>query len=562
MSFQNINEKHLQLCLERDRVLCSPEFARSPVMTTLLKFLVDHKLNDSNTKLKAYTIAVDALGRSPDFDPQSDSYPRVQIGRLRKLLDAYYALEDRETRLNLPIGSYEIEIIGTIKTAKFDSSKNYANIDAEALVTNDLTVPKTGLRDGRWLLAGAMAAIILSALLGAYDISNVAEPTSPQYPSLVVYDAELSHKLRDADLANQTSNMISSALSRFEGINIYMARQGEYAPAEYGLKIKVAEGRKSTVTLLLLSNKDSKIIWSQTIKEDPASKQLNLALDKTLIQIAGPYGVISQDMREKLAGNTQPGYPCTVQFDHYLRYRDENQLRSTMECLDDTLRLYPNDAFLISRIAFADHIVTQRALRNNSGIEAAQLAHKAVQIDPGSANARFARARTEFFQNDCEAGRKWGDEALERNPLDTRIMGYFGLYLVACNDPYAEELVQRALDLDPDVDLIVPSSLAFLKFQRGDNQGAYEISKKFLTGALREEPSLMTIGAICAASVGRRKEAEKLWTKVTKHFGFPVNAKARPVLEKFIVNKQIVDKLERAIQATSLVPVKTDSSSL
>ena len=73
------------------RLLDSPMFMRSPVLTRLLQYLVDHRLQGNRTAPKAYAIATEALGRSADFDPAIDSYPRVMVGRLRSLLDRYYA---------------------------------------------------------------------------------------------------------------------------------------------------------------------------------------------------------------------------------------------------------------------------------------------------------------------------------------------------------------------------------------------------------------------------------------------------------------------------------------
>ena len=76
----------------RDRVLAevgavsaTPEFERAPVMRRLLGFLVRITLAGNGDELKAYSVAVDGLGRDADFDSQSDSYPRVQVGRLRKM---------------------------------------------------------------------------------------------------------------------------------------------------------------------------------------------------------------------------------------------------------------------------------------------------------------------------------------------------------------------------------------------------------------------------------------------------------------------------------------------
>ena len=76
---------------ELARLLDSPLFVRSPVLTRLLQYLVDHRLQGNRTAPKAYAIATEALGRSADFDPAVDSYPRVMVGRLRNLLDRYYA---------------------------------------------------------------------------------------------------------------------------------------------------------------------------------------------------------------------------------------------------------------------------------------------------------------------------------------------------------------------------------------------------------------------------------------------------------------------------------------
>src|SRR3546814_8893840 len=47
---------------------------------------------------------------SEDFDPAVDSYPRVMVGRLRSLLDRYYADTPWVHRLRVPQGSYEVVV--------------------------------------------------------------------------------------------------------------------------------------------------------------------------------------------------------------------------------------------------------------------------------------------------------------------------------------------------------------------------------------------------------------------------------------------------------------------
>ena len=95
---------------ERQRLLESPMFVRSPVLSRVLQYLVEHRLRGGRTTPKAYAIATEALGRNADFDPAVDSYPRVMVGRLRTLLDRYYSETPWVHRLRVPQGSYEVVV--------------------------------------------------------------------------------------------------------------------------------------------------------------------------------------------------------------------------------------------------------------------------------------------------------------------------------------------------------------------------------------------------------------------------------------------------------------------
>src|SRR3546814_19788837 len=74
---------------ELERLLASPLFARSPVLSRLLRLLADHRLRGGRSAPKASAIATEALGRSADFDPAIDSYTRVMCGRMGGLVDRH-----------------------------------------------------------------------------------------------------------------------------------------------------------------------------------------------------------------------------------------------------------------------------------------------------------------------------------------------------------------------------------------------------------------------------------------------------------------------------------------
>ena len=91
-------------------LLADPSFVRSHVLSRLLVYLVEHRLESKGPAPKAYAIAIEALGRPADFDASADSYPRVMVGRLRTLMDKYYSGKPWLHRLRIPQGSYEVVV--------------------------------------------------------------------------------------------------------------------------------------------------------------------------------------------------------------------------------------------------------------------------------------------------------------------------------------------------------------------------------------------------------------------------------------------------------------------
>ncbi|MEQ9123195.1 MAG: hypothetical protein RIM80_11590, partial [Alphaproteobacteria bacterium] len=77
-------------------------------LRSLLRYLVLEELDDRGDALKAYSIAVDVLGRPQDFDPSADGVVRVEANRLRGLLSRYYrtAGADDPVHILLPPGQY------------------------------------------------------------------------------------------------------------------------------------------------------------------------------------------------------------------------------------------------------------------------------------------------------------------------------------------------------------------------------------------------------------------------------------------------------------------------
>lgn len=99
--------------LEVDVLLASGIFSRAPNLAHLLKYVCDKYFEGAAEEIKEYNIAVEALGRRPEFDQKRDSIVRVEAHRLRKRLREYYESEGalHELHIEIPSGQYTPKFI-------------------------------------------------------------------------------------------------------------------------------------------------------------------------------------------------------------------------------------------------------------------------------------------------------------------------------------------------------------------------------------------------------------------------------------------------------------------
>lgn len=88
---------------ELDAILRSKIFRRAPNLSKIIAYTCEKYFEGDAASIKEYNIAVEALGRSPDFDPTRDSIVRVEYTRLRRRLRQYYLTEGASSTVELQI---------------------------------------------------------------------------------------------------------------------------------------------------------------------------------------------------------------------------------------------------------------------------------------------------------------------------------------------------------------------------------------------------------------------------------------------------------------------------
>lgn len=149
-------------------------------MPALLRYLLQEEAAGRGERLRAHAIATEVLGRASSFDPQEDSIVRVEIGRLRKALDYYYATEgkDEPLRISIPRGTYRPDI------ATISESPGPSRADGR----------QVGRKLSVLVLVTAGVALLIAALLwgGRSQFGRAPEPAaySGATPRLVLLPFE------------------------------------------------------------------------------------------------------------------------------------------------------------------------------------------------------------------------------------------------------------------------------------------------------------------------------------------------------------------------------------
>jgi hypothetical protein len=172
---------------EYEAVISSPHFAGQTNSSRLLRYVCD-KFFVGAQHVSEVEVAVEALGRRPDFDPQQDSIVRVEAHRARKRLHDYYENEgaSHPIRLVLPQGSYLPQFIPALEAAgaaKHAVAPEVAGIEQPPALPSQATFRRRAVRiaallAAALLLAGATFYLRsrLKTLTPAAPLANVPVP--------------------------------------------------------------------------------------------------------------------------------------------------------------------------------------------------------------------------------------------------------------------------------------------------------------------------------------------------------------------------------------------------
>jgi hypothetical protein len=158
---------------ELQALLASGLFSRAPNLEHLLTYVCGKYFEGQSENVKEYNIAVEALGRPPDFDQKRDSIVRVEAHRLRRRLSEYYAGDgaNHAVHILVPQGQYAPKFVFQTSLEASPVLEPGPAVVASPVAVPDphistliLEPPRPGRRWQTWIvLAVALAATAFSA---------------------------------------------------------------------------------------------------------------------------------------------------------------------------------------------------------------------------------------------------------------------------------------------------------------------------------------------------------------------------------------------------------------
>ena len=173
---------------ELEAVLSSREFARSPSLAKLLRYLCEKSFSGQIQEIKEFSIATEVFGRDRDFGEKRDSFVRVEVHRLRKKLQHYYASQGSTRPLQIVIrpGNYQpcFERASTAPDplAIDTLSPPAVLVAAPAPEVGDASNPWITRSRRRWLLAGLAFAILI--VMARMTITGMIRGQSGEIPKI------------------------------------------------------------------------------------------------------------------------------------------------------------------------------------------------------------------------------------------------------------------------------------------------------------------------------------------------------------------------------------------
>jgi tetratricopeptide (TPR) repeat protein len=552
----------------------SEAFRGCPQLIAFLRYVVEATLRGEQSHIKGYTIAVEALGRPHDFDPQSDPIVRVEATRLRRAIHRYYENGGKHdpVQIDLPLGSY----VPTFRCAPASA----APIPPPAAARTARS-PRANWRHIALVLFGGAIYALLDFVFDFNTPNPQPVPlflatqsrAAPGYrtpATPIVFVGTFFSNGKNGPAKGEVDALrgkLRDALARFDELHVISGMPPADARAgsdpenagQYTLtaSLETEDAGNASLRVRVTDTADGQVAYAHTFT------RVQLGSDDAIVReissaLAQPYGIIEAHERGKeIAGAaSDTPYRCLIEAHDYWRSYDPQQHVRARDCLERIMETRPG--FALGHAALAAIVLEEYRSGVNARADdapplqrALQAARRAVELKPGSARAHQALADVQFARGDYPLAIEAGERAVALNPYDPNVLADFGGMLVSLGE---QERGARLIREAAGALAVRPAWHDFLLFLTAylanDPAGAARYAA--LIAPDNYPPGLMA-RALVAAQRGEAETARRWLDRLAAtQPGWRKNGRAE--LTKYVRAEAVVDRITRDIAQVQAAP--------
>lgn len=382
---------------ELRQILTSRLLENKKQACNFLAYIVEEALAGRGEKITQYGIAIEALGKPEDYCPTENPAVRVEAGRVRRLLEEYYATEGKHSKLRivLPVGSYQ-PVVEWVTPTSSSAAQHFEPKSIQSVG------PKVHI--------------------------------SCQNPALIRDDV-----LRG--LVYNLRSILPKTLGNFREVRIalahpnhpsgYQADELDYAwrhqQAEFLLQCNVeAERSGFLITFALFHTLTHETVWSDTVKlpQHPTQQMLESVFGQLVLEAFSLHRGVALSYWSRYwqtQDNIPSHYQVLVEHVRFIQNTNEHSsLQPFLRACQTRTQCYHDDA--LAHLHYAVLCLYAYMFGFDLGIPLESLWHrlalKAIELNPGNSLAHSIFALECYHRGDHEMGRVEIETARNINPHD------------------------------------------------------------------------------------------------------------------------------------------------
>jgi tetratricopeptide (TPR) repeat protein len=468
---------------ELERILSDPRFHATERQRAILRYLAERRFAGCEEGVKAYSIALDVLGRASNFDASNDPIVRIEVSRLRSSVENYYEAfgAERDVTIHIPKGTYVT--LFPRSHVPYEQDEEKLALESDLPETPD-DVPVSQVAEssvaaspsGRPLAIYASGALLLCVAIVAGAVAYASKPSLTVRPSVALSMDAVDSRLQGE--ASQTRDMLLTALTQFQTLTVAKAGHA-------GKQTQKVAGRAYEIDMKYYGDGDIRSVWWQIV-DSQSGDLLKSGLEKIAIDGRSP-AATRQEIVDVLArrfaatrgainniethaSSTESiGNACVLRAEYQLDDGSSDNMAAVRSCLERTLAADPSNSD--AKALFARVLIAPEAAAGDAAVRARalDLANRAVSLAPMSDRAYVALMMTQFADGRIDAALQAGNRAISLNPSNPDAAAKLASVLFSAG--YFDAGVAMAQDAGRAVDIVPRDAMLVLAldaYRRGD----------------------------------------------------------------------------------------------